>query len=191
MNATDHQWLASGMLAVAGFWVWELDADYRFVKFEGTPRRASLQGALSQALGSRPWEIPGVKPVSPSWQNHEQRFRQHEALSDIEYELLTPDGERLYVAISGAPRWDSHGSFNGYTGFARDVTADVNRRRLLAQTLASQASTLQALPDLLFEFDAQGRYRLVHIPVGAQHLLFRGNAVGQLIEDVLPSEDDV
>ncbi len=71
------------------------------------------------------------------------------------------------------------------------VAADREIRRTQAELEAARsklAATLQALPDLIVEFDADGRYRAVH--TGAPDLLIAppDQMIGRLIEDLLPPE---
>jgi diguanylate cyclase (GGDEF)-like protein/PAS domain S-box-containing protein len=69
---------------------------------------------------------------------------------------------------------------------------DVSKRKQVeSELLATQAelqATLQALPDLVFEFNGEGRYRAIHSH-GVQDLLHPENRqIDKLVSEVLPQE---
>lgn len=71
------------------------------------------------------------------------------------------------------------------------AAADQARRQTQAELEAARsrlAATMQALPDLILEFDADGRYLAFH--TGAPEMLFtKGDQmIGRLLEDVVPAE---
>ena len=59
--------------------------------------------------------------------------------------------------------------------------------RALQRTEASAIATLQAIPDLLFEVDSQGRYLAVQALHSEQLVQQRGNLLGRTIAELLPA----
>lgn len=64
--------------------------------------------------------------------------------------------------IVKTPMFDSDGQVIGVLGMARDIQQRKNAETLLRTTRAELQATLNALPDLLFEFTAEGHYRAIH-----------------------------
>lgn len=98
-----------------------------------------------------------------------------------------PGGPRTLYVSRGALR-DADGTVIGHYGFARDVT-DQQAAALEAQRLAEDlAATLKAIPDLLFELDAEGRY--VRVATTAHELLAapESHIIGRTVHEVLPPE---
>lgn len=71
--------------------------------------------------------------------------------------LQTAEGERVFLATKG-PLLGADGVLFGTYGISRDIT-DRQQSQLDLQHMAEDLqATLQAIPDLMFEFDAEGRY---------------------------------
>ena len=129
------------LLSLAVDAYWEIDAQYRLVAISeqdlvqrrvpgNAPRGLSAAGGL----GAIPWELP--------------RFGCHpdvldELLADLDARqpfrdrpvtwARTGGSPRTYL-VSGEPRVDDRGAFNGYWGVARDITAESAAREALAAT---------------------------------------------------------
>ena len=106
-----------GLVELSSDWYWEQDEDLRFTRFEG--RSSELSRG---ALGKRRWEIPGLTPLSGSWQEHRELLEARRPFRDFEYSAAGPDGEPRYFSVSGKPVYDMLGRFRGYRGLASDTT---------------------------------------------------------------------
>ncbi len=111
-----------GLTALSSDWYWEQDAQFRFVKFSGEGRRAGWAAEQLGAVGLRRWEIPGLIPLSGSWDDHKGQLEAHKSFRDLEYLRTHADGSLQYMAASGEPIFDTGGSFTGYRGVATDIT---------------------------------------------------------------------
>jgi diguanylate cyclase (GGDEF)-like protein/PAS domain S-box-containing protein len=86
------------------------------------------------------------------------------------------------------PMRDSHGQVIGILGMARNIQS---RKETEAQLRAAQAelqATLNALPDLLIEFNGEGRIRALHAHDESDLLAPTESQLGQLQWDLLPKE---
>jgi diguanylate cyclase (GGDEF)-like protein/PAS domain S-box-containing protein len=84
------------------------------------------------------------------------------------------------------PMRDSHGRVMGILGMARNIQAHKDIEARLRATQAELQATLNALPDLLIEVNAEGRIRTVHAPE-EPNLVAPGVAQpGELQWDLLP-----
>ena len=103
-------------------WYWQQDEEYRFVRFSGGERKDAWGQDQRHALGLRRWELPGIVPVSGSWQEHQAVLAARKPFRNFEYQRCLEDGTAKYVAASGEPVFDADGRFRGYRGVATDVT---------------------------------------------------------------------
>lgn len=87
----------------------------------------------------------------------DRRVRESGKAETTEEVLQTTDGERVFLGTKGLLR-GADGSVFGTYGISRDITsrrrADDDLRRMAEDLKA----TLRAIPDLMFELDANGRY---------------------------------
>jgi diguanylate cyclase (GGDEF)-like protein/PAS domain S-box-containing protein len=104
-------------------WFWEQDAEYRFTRFDGGQGNEKWGGDQSKSLGLRRWEIPGLAPLSATWEEHRALLEARLPYRGFEYMRIAEDGSRRYVTSSGEPVFDAAGGFAGYRGTAADITA--------------------------------------------------------------------
>jgi PAS domain S-box-containing protein len=117
----------------------------------------------------------------------DSRLRSTGQAEVAEETVRTVDGDRVLLATKG-PLRSADGRIFGTYGISRDIT-ERKREEEAVQRLADDLSaTLQAIPDVMFEFDAEGRYLKVKsmnvalLAAPAEHLL------GRRVTDVLPAE---
>lgn len=77
---------------------------------------------------------------------------------DMRCRIVLPDGVMRWVRVRGKARRDASGAVLGVAGFIADITDEQLAAQAQARLAARHAGALAALPDLLFEFDEDGRY---------------------------------
>jgi diguanylate cyclase (GGDEF)-like protein/PAS domain S-box-containing protein len=103
-------------------WYWEQDEQFRFVRVDGNLETANVMPP-EHYLGRTRWES-GVQGVSQAdWDAHRAALQAHEVFHDFEMQRLRNDGSVIWAAISGTPIFDAAGSFKGYRGTGRDISA--------------------------------------------------------------------
>jgi signal transduction histidine kinase len=108
---------------IASDWFWEQDADCRF--------RWLSKTALFNRTGDRSYlgatrrELSDQDGSEPHWVEHEAILAARLPFRDFRYQLRSIEGGIRYVSASGRPIFDDTGTFIGYRGTARDVTAEV------------------------------------------------------------------
>ena len=128
---------------VSNDWFWETDAEDRF-----TFLSKSLRGLdPNRLIGRQRCDDAGYRgPDDPDWQPYLAAVAARVPYRDFVYKL--PDGAAtLYLSISGKPVFDDAGTFLGYRGTGRDVTASVGTEAALAQKNAMLEGMLRAIPD--------------------------------------------
>jgi diguanylate cyclase (GGDEF)-like protein/PAS domain S-box-containing protein len=103
-------------------WYWEQDAELRFISTGGQDRE---RGGITAAQhdGLRRWELPGTEPLEGDWEAHKALLAARRPFRDCMLRRTGNDGAVHYVSVSGEPVFNDDGSFRGYRGIAKDVTA--------------------------------------------------------------------
>ncbi|MDP1930090.1 MAG: EAL domain-containing protein [Gammaproteobacteria bacterium] len=101
---------------------WEMDAQLRFLKYEGKIVGDSNTEAVSQLIGNHIWNMDVVTPTSMSWEQFRHILEKHERFRDFEISFVNNDQITYHFAMNGEPILDEQGCFHGYRGISRDVT---------------------------------------------------------------------
>ena len=125
-------------------WYWEQDADFRFVRFDGSAERDRGIPDKTQ-YGRTRWELPDAVVAPGQWDKHRHQLQAHEVFHDFEMQRTLSDGTPIWVSISGEPIFDADGRFTGYRGIARNIT-ERKRAETEIQRLAFY-DELTALPN--------------------------------------------
>lgn len=104
-------------------WYWEMDMELRFTYVsDGIKRVRGVEP--SSLIGRRRWELEPIE-VDEEMARHRAVIEAHLPFSDFVYPRRRPDGRFSYISHSGEPVFDESGTFTGYRGMAKDVTARV------------------------------------------------------------------
>jgi PAS domain S-box-containing protein len=117
----------------------------------------------------------------------DRRIRESGVATIGEETLQTALGERVFLASKG-PLRGADGSIFGIYGISRDITASIHEQRALRQLAEDLQTTLQAIPDLLFEIDAEGRYLSARASNTALLAAPEGDIIGRTLHEVLPRQ---
>jgi signal transduction histidine kinase len=154
-------------------WIWETDPTFNFVYVSPRimdvlklhPRH--LQGTSLFTLGrfkaagvTSDGKIPDIdqsdaNPAPLPDRNMRSSFR------DALFEIVSKDGEVRLFLMSGLPMFDERtGAFKGFRGTARDITADMDVRRMAEQSQRRLADTIENVSEGLALRDSRGRLNL-------------------------------
>jgi len=99
--------------------------------------------------------------------------------------LQTAVGERVFLTTKGLLR-GADGRIFGTYGISRDITERKREEEAVQRLADDRSATLQAIPDLMFEFDDQGRY--LKVKSLNQSLLAAppDELLGRSVREVLP-----
>ena len=129
-------------------WYWEQDANLRFTL---------VSPSVLQAGGVRPEELIGKTRWETADDGEEEKWAAHRALlearqpfTDFEYRRRDFEGRWHWYSASGKPLFDADGTFRGYRGTGRDITA--RRRADAAVRLNSSAVESSANGILITDF---------------------------------------
>jgi PAS domain S-box-containing protein len=131
------------LLTIGSDWYWEQDAQYRFTVMVAPEDERGRE--MPQLLGRQRWDEPQPHALTTSWEEHRELLARRKPFHDFQYSAFPPGSDLpLCVSTSGEPMFGPEGSFLGYRGTARDVTAQWEQKGKLqeAETLLHMAATL-------------------------------------------------
>ncbi|MBO8152593.1 MAG: PAS domain S-box protein [Candidatus Marinimicrobia bacterium] len=106
----------------------------------------------------------------------------------VDFKIIDDNGEERWLHDSSIPIKDPEtGKVVESLGILVDVTDRRRIERKLAESEARLRSILNAIVDLVFVFDEEGRYAFVHA-YDRELLIYRGDLLGKKFVDVLPPE---
>jgi diguanylate cyclase (GGDEF)-like protein/PAS domain S-box-containing protein len=133
-------------------WYWEQDGQFRFTRFDGRYVERA-RDAFAHLMGRTPWECGIENEIgSDLEQSHRALLEQCKAFYDVGVYCLLPDGRRISMSVSGAPIFDATGTFQGYRGTGRDITARVHAEAEMRKL----SSAIQQTADCVMITDRDG-----------------------------------
>jgi diguanylate cyclase (GGDEF)-like protein/PAS domain S-box-containing protein len=124
-------------------WYWEQDDQFRFTFVSsGLGEKTGLDAA--SYLGRKRWEHPALNLTEADWDRHRAQLERHQPFRDLEIALVAAKGRTVWISVSGEPLFDDAGTFRGYRGVGRDITAQKRVEELLRLEHAVASSLAQA-----------------------------------------------
>ncbi len=102
-------------------WYWEQDEQFRFVRMSNATGSAERRPA--SGVGQTRWDVPALNMTEADWAAHRAVLEAHLPFTDLELQRRLPDGRIKYTSVSGHPVFDASGSFKGYRGVGKDISA--------------------------------------------------------------------
>jgi diguanylate cyclase (GGDEF)-like protein/PAS domain S-box-containing protein len=135
----------TSLIELLSDWYWEQDPEFRFTVVSS--RRPEHSPDPFPYVGRKHWDQPALNLTDVDWERHRAQLEWHQPFRDFEVQQATEDGRLVWLSLSGEPRFDETGTFKGYRGIGRDITALKRAEALralehaIARTLA-QAATI-------------------------------------------------
>jgi signal transduction histidine kinase len=104
-------------------WFWEQDENLRFTRFSVGGRSTELTS--QNDLGKTRHETVKLGVTDEQWIAHDAELAARLPFHNFRFQRAMPDGQIVYVSISGRPVFDIHGVFHGYRGAGRDVSGEI------------------------------------------------------------------
>ena len=158
-HASERDLIASeqryrALTALSSDWYWEQDQNFRFTMLS-FGLRDKYSESFAAYVGKTRWELPYQHM---DWSEHRRVLEAHLPFYDLELQPLTQDGALVYISISGEPKFDAEGKFDGYRGIGRDITERVRR----VDELRRFHTAMDAISDAIFLVD-RSSMRFVHV----------------------------
>ena len=101
------------ILSAASDWIWEMDGSLRFTTIQD--QFFETTGMTPEdIIGKTRRELHGDNPTSPNWIQHEELLLSKRPFRDFKVEHTKSDGQVVHVSLSGVPKFDNSGNFQGY-----------------------------------------------------------------------------
>ena len=133
------------LLALAADAYWETDSAYRLVTAavgDGAPRRLTP----AEGGGRVVWDLPQFQCDGDVLDGLQADMDDRRPFRDVPVRWLEGQGRHHALLISGEPRFDARGVFNGYWGVVRDVTAVHAAEEALAATETRYQELFSRIP---------------------------------------------
>jgi two-component system cell cycle sensor histidine kinase/response regulator CckA len=137
------------LFAIASDWMWETDAQHRFVA-------VGLGSLTNAAIGKTRWEIAQNNHDMEKWRQHRADLEARRAFRDFVYSLKDDNGQTNWVRVNGKPHFAVDGNFLGYRGSARVITQEYNARLAMDRLRLQLSEAVEVISDGFVLFDAEG-----------------------------------
>jgi diguanylate cyclase (GGDEF)-like protein/PAS domain S-box-containing protein len=134
---------------------WESDTEHRVSRAAGSNR---IRVVSPGQIGKARWETPSTYPDTAGWAAHRATMEAHQPFRDFEIARIDADGVERWRSISGEPVFDDAGTFRGYRGVGKDITAAKKAEAALSESEARFRSLAELSSDWYWEQDEDFRF---------------------------------
>lgn len=144
--------------SAASDWVWELDAEGRFVHVSG--RFSEVSGRSSDfLLGKKIRDLPS-SGSKDDWNRLIGAMDARQPFRNIPMQRPRENGESYHFLVNGRPIFGESGQFLGYRGTGSDITAMVLAEERAREAQSRLFDAIESIPAGLVLFDELGRLTL-------------------------------
>jgi PAS domain S-box-containing protein len=137
-------------------WFWETDRKGRFTYFSTSATQQGLD--LAGLLGRSRDDFAQKDPDNLArLECIDEKVRARESFRNMPYIVDSGNGPPRWCEVSGNPKYDSTGTFEGYRGVGRDITALVEARTALEVQGRTLEAILRSTPDGVHVIDKSNR----------------------------------
>jgi PAS domain S-box-containing protein len=148
------------LFEIASDWFWECAPDAR-ITYVSENIEAMLGVPVSSYIGKPLISTEGFMIDPELVRDAVVTILARQPFRDIVYSRRLPSGRVAWFSTSGSPFFGPDGSFQGYRGIAKDVTAKVEAERALRESERQFRQVLEAAADYYWEQDAE--YRMSYL----------------------------
>jgi len=184
-------------------WFWEMDENLRFSYFSF--RFFEVTGVEPTMLLGKTREETGIPNVEPEhWQRHLDALHNRQPFRSFIHPREKPDGNTVWLSISGIPYFGQDGEFKGFRGTGNDITELVEARRIAEQARLEAENANRAKSTFLANMSHELRTPLNAVigfsdsmlaeifgPIGSKKYLGQAKAIHQSGRHLLDLVNDI
>ena len=128
---------------------WEIDAELRITLLQGAilePYGIDVQAAIGKSSVA----LPGFALIDIRAEDFARLRAERKPYRDVRARMRLADARIRYLSIGGDPLFAEDGSFTGYHGIVRDITAQFEAELALQENARRFRSLVETVPHLLF-----------------------------------------
>jgi PAS domain S-box-containing protein len=171
------------MVEAATDWVWETDAEDRFVFLSGRLRELSGEDPKGLIGARRQDRRLADDDDDANWAWYRTLIGRQEPFHDFEFPYGDAGGQHRWARIHGRPIYDADGRFVGYRGTGRDITAERSANAAIAESRELLRAVIDAVPAIINVKDREARYVLMNRFQGEVYGVDPAAAVGKVSAD--------
>ncbi|HUN46165.1 MAG TPA: PAS domain S-box protein [Stellaceae bacterium] len=171
------------ILAAASDWIWETDAEDRFVFLSGHLRELSGEDP-ARVLGRHRRELRlSEDGDDANWAWYESMVATRQPYRGFEFRYGDAAGKPRWARIHGRPIFDAQHRFVGYRGTGHDITAERAAAEEIAESRELLRAVIDAVPGIINVKDRDSRYVLMNRFQGEVYGVDPAAAVGKVSAD--------
>ena len=131
---------------------WEQDGEYRFTALSDSgPAWLNVKRRQSM-LGKHRWDQHYFNMGEADWEAHRALLAARQPFHDLELGRFNEAGEQVWVTVSGEPFFDEAGTFRGYRGIGKEITARkrVEQLRELEHSVTRSLAAANSVEEALY-----------------------------------------
>ncbi len=133
-------------------WFWETDREDRFTYFSVVTAQGGFDLASCIGRTRRDFTVPNAENLA-LLESIEAAVRARQPFRNMLHRPGPTEASSRWCEISGEPKFDATGAFEGYRGVGRDVSAMINAQRALQSKSIALEGIMRATPDGIQLFD--------------------------------------
>jgi len=141
---------------VASDWFWETDGNDRFSYF--SDQFEDITGINPDTLlGKSRAETRPQGIGDDAWDALLEKIASHREFRNVIFSRLRPNGEDIWMSISGMRKFDKDGNFVGYRGTGTDISKEIEATNKTQRVERQLYNAIEVMEDGLVLFDAEDR----------------------------------
>ncbi len=145
----------------------------------GTTRNRLINSAFTRFI---------APPYKKIFNEHCQEVKKTLLKNECEIELLRPDQSPLFVSLDTIAVLDEKGEFKEFGMIITDINDRKKAEKEIGEFNNRLKATIEAIPDLMFEVDEEGRFYDYNAPISEKLYVSPEEFLGKTVSDVLPPE---
>jgi len=168
-------------------WLWEMDEDLRFSYFtEGFDQNIGVP--LKNIIGKTREDLIDKTIPEDVFKDHLDDINKYREFSNFTYPYKHPNGETMFIQVSGKPIFNQKGKFTGYRGTGSNVTKEVVAEKALEDSQRRFKDIAETASDWFWESDKNHVFTFISDRFFDVTKIARGDVIGKSRLELISAE---